>query len=121
MKVLFFIEGMTAGGKERRLTELMKTLKRKSDIQFELVVMTEDIHYKEIFDLGIKIHYLIRNGKKDITIFKKFYKICREYKPDLVHCWDSMTAVYSTPVCKLLGIKFVNGMVIDTPMPQNML
>lgn len=110
---------MTAGGRERRLTELMKGLKLKSNIQFELAVMSEDVHYKEIFDLNIKIHYLIRTQKKDFSIFKKFYKICKEYKPDLVHCWDSMTAVYSAPVCKLLRIKFANGMVVDTPMPQN--
>jgi glycosyltransferase involved in cell wall biosynthesis len=120
MKVLFFIEGMTAGGKERRLTELMKALKLKPDIQFELVVMTKEVHYREIFDLDIKIHYLIRNGKKDMSIFQRFFRICRNYKPDVVHCWDSMTAVYSAPVCKLLNIKFVNGMVVDTPMPQNM-
>src|SRR6476619_2479108 len=120
MKILFFIEGMTAGGKERRLTELMKALKLKPDLQFELVVMTKDIHYKEIFNLYIKIHYLIRKGKKDMSIFQKFYKICRSYKPDVVHCWDSMTAVYSAPICKLLHIKFVNGMVVDTPMPQDM-
>ena len=120
MKILFFIEGMTAGGKERRLTELMKALKLKPDLQFELVVMTKDIHYKEVFNLDIKIHYLIRKGKKDMSIFQKFYKICRSYKPDVVHCWDSMTAIYSAPICKLLNIKFVNGMVIDTPMPQDM-
>jgi glycosyltransferase involved in cell wall biosynthesis len=120
MKVLFFIEGMTAGGKERRLTELMKALKLKSTIDFELVVMTRDIHYEEIFDLGIKVHYLIRKSKKDMSIFQKFYTICRKYKPDIVHCWDSMTAIYSAPICKLLNIKFVNGMVVDTPMPQNM-
>jgi len=120
MKVLFFIEGMTAGGKERRLTELMKALKLKPDVQFELVVMTKEIHYQEIFNLNIKIHYLIRKGKKDMSIFQKFFKICRSYRPDIVHCWDSMTAVYSAPVCKLLNIKFVNGMVVDTPMPQDM-
>jgi len=120
MRVLFFIEGMTAGGKERRLTELMKALRLRSDIQFELVVMTREIHYQEIFNLNIKIHYLIRKGKKDMSIFQKFYKICRSYKPDIVHCWDSMTAVYSSPICKFLNIKFVNGMVVDTPMPQDM-
>jgi len=98
----------------------MKALKLKPDVQFELVVMTKEIHYQEIFNLNIKIHYLIRKGKKDMSIFQKFFKICRSYRPDIVHCWDSMTAVYSAPVCKLLNIKFVNGMVVDTPMPQDM-
>lgn len=110
---------MTAGGKERRLTELMKALKQKPGIEFELVVMKEEIHYKEVFDLGIRIHYMIRKTKKDVSGFSRFYKICKEFRPDIVHCWDSMTAVYAVPACKLLKIQLVNGMVVDTPAKQN--
>ena len=106
---------MTAGGKERRLTELMKALSLKPDIEFELVLMTHDIHYKEVFELGINIHFFIRKRKKDIFIFRSFYKLCKSFKPDIVHCWDTMTAVYITPVCKLLNLKLVNGMVVDSP------
>jgi hypothetical protein len=72
---------MTAGGKERRLTELMKALKLKPNLQFELVVMTKDIHYKEIFNLDIKIHYLIRKGKKDMSIFRSFIKFAAVINP----------------------------------------
>ena len=32
-----------------------------------------------------------------------------------------MTAIYSVPFCKLLKIKLVNGMVVDTPVRQNIL
>lgn len=110
---------MTAGGKERRLTELMKSLKLNPDIQFELVVMTHDIHYKEVFDLRINIHYFIRRRKKDLSVFRSFFELCKTYKPDIVHCWDTMTAVYITPVCKLLNIKLINGMVVDAPQKQN--
>ena len=119
MRILFFIDGMIAGGKERRLTELMKAFKAKPGIQFELVVMNKNIHYQEIFELGITIHYLIRKTKKDISVFYKFYKICKNYKPDIVHCWDSMTAVYSIPACSLLHIKFVNGMIVNAPQKQH--
>jgi glycosyltransferase involved in cell wall biosynthesis len=120
MKVLFFIDSLGAGGKERRLVELMKQLKSRSDVQFELVLMNSDIHYKEVFDFGIKIHYLIRKTKKDFSVFKRLYALCKDYKPDLLHCWDSMTAVYSVPVCKLLHIKLVNGMITDAPIKQNL-
>jgi len=30
-----------------------------------------------------------------------------------------MTAVYSIPICKLLNIKLLNGMVVDTPVKKN--
>jgi len=119
VKILFFIDRMIAGGKERRLTELMKAFKLNPDIQFELVVLDNEIHYKEVLELSIKVHYLVRKTKKDFSIFRKFYKICKNYKPDMVHCWDSMTAIYAIPACKLLKIKLVNGMVVDTPVNQN--
>lgn len=114
MKILFFIDSLRSGGKERRLTELMKVLVLREDTQFEVVVMSKELHYKEILNLGIKIHYLIRTTKKDISAFSRFYNICKTYKPDIVHCWDSMTAVYSIPACKMLHIKLINGQITDT-------
>lgn len=121
MRILFFIDCLNSGGKERRLTELMKALIEKPDIEFELVVMSNEIYYQEILDMRINIHYLIRKTKKDFSVLHKFYEICKRYNPDIVHCWDSMTAVYSVPVCKLLNIKLVNGLVIDTPTTTNIL
>jgi len=119
MKILFFIDCLTSGGKERRLTELMKALSLIPEIKFELAVMSDDIHYEEIFDLNIPIHYLIRKTKKDISIFIKLFKLCRKIRPDIIHCWDSMTAVYSIPTCKILNITLFNGLVFDSPQKQN--
>ncbi len=121
MKILFFIDSLEAGGKERRLVELIKGLSSTNDIKFQVVVMNRQIDYNEIFSLGINIFYLERSTKKDISIFQKFYKICKEFNPDIVHCWDSMTAFYSIPACKLLKIKLINGMIVDYPLKRNIL
>jgi len=120
MKILFFTCGLGAGGKERRLMELMKELKKYQEIEFELVLMSTDIHYKEVFDLDVKIQYLVRRTKKDMRVFYKFYKLCKTFNPDIVHCWDSMTAVYSALTCKLLGIKLINGMITDAQIPGSL-
>ena len=119
LKILFFIDSLRAGGKERRFTELLKVLKFSSDIEFEIVIMNEEVHYEEIFNLNSKIHYLIRKRKKDLSVFRKFYRICNNYEADIVHCWDSMTAVIAVPACKLLNIRLINGMVIDAPVKTN--
>lgn len=119
MKILFFIDGLGAGGKERRLNELLKKLLLVPDIHFELVLMSREIHYKNILESNIPIHFLIRSSKKDLSVFRKFYKICKNYRPDIIHCWNSMAAIYSVPAAKLLGIKLINGMVVDTPVKQN--
>lgn len=120
MKILYFIDSFPAGGKERRLVELMKGLKTKRpDIEFGLVIMSNDVHYKEVYDLNIPIHFVIRKTPKDISVFSQFYRLCKDFKSDIVHCWDSMTAVYLVPVTKWLSIKLVNGMVVDTPATKN--
>jgi glycosyltransferase involved in cell wall biosynthesis len=111
---------LTSGGKERRLTELMKRLSTVKGITFELAVMRKEIHYKEVFDLNITINYILRNRKRDIHVFLKLYDLCKRNKPDIVHCWDGMTAVYIAPICKLLKIKLVNGMIMDTPVHFNL-
>lgn len=119
IKILFFIDSLRAGGKERRFSELLKRLKFNTNIDFEIVVMSRDIHYKDILNLNYPIHYLIRKTKKDLNIFRKFLKICNKYKPDIVHTWDNMTSVIAVPACKILKIRIVNGMVVDSPTIRN--
>lgn len=114
MRILFFTDSLCAGGKERRLTELLKALRSMPDMESELVLMNRNIHYKEVLELGINVTYIIRKVKKDPVALFKFYKYCKDHKPNIVHCWDSMTAIYSVPVCKLLNIKFINGMVVNS-------
>lgn len=121
MKILFFIDSLGSGGKERRLVELMKALINQRDIEFNLVVMSQNIHYEEVYELGIPIHYLLRKRKKDLTVFNQLYRLCKSFQPDIMHCWESMTAIYSVPVCKLLSIPLINGMVIDTPHKNKLL
>lgn len=119
LKVLFVIDTLGSGGKERRLTELLKALSCRNDIDFQLVVMSNDIHFTEIYDLGIKIHRIIRKTTRDLSVFRKFYRLIREFNPDAVHCWESMTAVYLAPVCFLLKCRLINGMVTNVPVRQN--
>jgi len=118
MKILFFINGIYLGGKERRLVQLMKELKLKNEFQFELVVMNSEINYPEIFDLNIPIHYLIRKTKNDISVFWRFFRIAKIFNPDIIHCWDTMTATYSIPSCLFLNANMINGMVVDSPIKK---
>jgi hypothetical protein len=109
MRILFFIDNLLPGGKERRFVELVKGLKAFPSIEFEMVVMNQNIHYREAYQLGNKIHFLERKIKKDLSVFKKFYKICKDYRPDMVHTWDDMTTIIAIPACKILDIRLING------------
>lgn len=111
MLIVQFINSLRSGGAERQLLELLKGLSEVKDIDCELIIMSKDIHYSYLDDLNIKIHFLIRESKKDPWIFPRLYRLCKKIKPDVLHSWESMCSVYAMPVVKLLGIKFVNGFI----------
>jgi len=110
-----FLDSLRSGGKERRLVELLKNLRQMPRFECSVASMSTEVHYKDIFELQIPVHYLIRKVKKDPRILLQLYRLCREFRPDIVHTWDSMTAMYALPVCKLMGIRMVNGMITDAP------
>jgi glycosyltransferase involved in cell wall biosynthesis len=117
MKILFFIEGLLSGGKERRLVELIKGLKQYPNIEMELVLTKKEIVYDEIFDTGIKIHYAVRKGiKKDPRLFYKFYQIVKRSNPDIIHVWGNMVAVYAIPAKLLLRLPMINNQITDAPL-----
>jgi len=44
LRLLYIIDSLESGGKERRLAELMKALSTREDIKFELVLMSKKVH-----------------------------------------------------------------------------
>lgn len=115
MKILLLIDSLVSGGRERRLIELIKGLGEYSYIQLTLVVFSDKIHYQEIFDLGIPVKILKRVPKRNPMVFFRLFKICKEWKPDLIHSWGTMSAIFAIPASILLKIKLVNGNITDAP------
>ncbi len=114
MKILFFIESLRAGGKERRIVELLKGLSKLPDLSLELVLTRRDIHYEEVHSLGIPIHFVERRLiKKDPLVFFKFYNVAKKIRPDIIHVWGNMVAVYAVPTALRLGIPLINNQITD--------
>ena len=107
MRILFFIGSLGAGGTEKRLITLLKGLESVRHIRSELVVTSKNIHYNEVEDLNINIHFLLRKIKKDPTIYLKLFKVCKEFQPDIIHTWCPMSSVYAMPISNILGIKLI--------------
>ena len=122
MRILFFTENLRAGGKERRIIELLKNLKSSGDVQIELVLTKNIIHYEEIYELDIPIHLIERKfTKKDPRLFFKFFKIAKAFKPDIIHVWGHMVAVYAVPTKILLGIPLINNEIVDSTQNTKLL
>lgn len=120
MKLLYIIESLRSGGKERRFVSLLEQLTKNYEIEIEVIILSENIHYNNIFDLDLKIHFLKRDFRKDLGIFNKFIKILNKLKPDIVHCWDNIAAFHFGPICKFKRIPFINSMISSAP-PINIL
>ena len=114
-KILFFIDGLVSGGKERRFLELLHYLNKTTNFH-QIIVLTEDkVHYKDAYDLGIPIIILKRCWfKKDPFIFFRFYKIAKEFNPDIIHAWGIMTTFYSIPAKLILKRPLVSNLVADS-------
>lgn len=119
MKILFIIDSLRMGGKERRLIELLKGLATKKEIKSQLVVLSDDVFYTYFEKLNITTHYLLRKGSLDFSILKKLFEICKLFQPDIIHSWESMCSVYAVPIAKMSGVKFVNGMITNAPFNVN--
>lgn len=118
MKILFFIESLHSGGKERRLVELIKALLIDSSIEIILVLTKKNIHYKDILLTKTKIYYTIRRKglKKDPKIFYQFFKIVKIFRPDVIHVWGNLVAFYAIPTKILLKIPLINNQITDVPI-----
>ena len=114
MKILFFIDNLGYGGKERRLLELLKGLSNNSNFELHLVLVKNEVVYKEIYQTKVNIHLAVReNLKKDPRVFIKFYKIVKLIKPDLIHVWGNLEAIYALPAKLLLNIPMINSQIAN--------
>ncbi len=117
IKILLFTESLRSGGKERRIVELIKGLSGKPDIQMELVLTRRDIHYKDIFSTKIKIHYLTRENIKQKSLgFLRFYKIAKKFKPNIIHVWGYIPAIYAIPTKLFLKTIMINNEIANAPV-----
>lgn len=117
MKILFYINDLRSGGKERRLVELIKGLSSFPEIKMGIVLTRDIIHYQDIFSENIQIYYTFRKSmKKDPRVFYQFYKIAKKYKPDIIHVWGNLVATYAIPAKVFLKIPMINNQITGAPL-----
>lgn len=115
LRILFFVESLRSGGKERRIVELIKGLRANPMYDIGIVLTRHEIHYEEIHRLGIPVFYCVRRFfKKDPIVFFSFLSVARKFQPDIIHVWGNMVALYSLPAKIILGVPLVNSQITDT-------
>src|ERR1700743_2646058 len=101
MKILFLIDAVTAGGKERRMIELFKGLISAGGYEITLITFTAGIQYPYLLQMPVKLIEMPRSTKKDVSIFSKLYKQVKSISPDIIHSWGGMSSIYLLPTLLL--------------------
>ena len=95
---------------------MVRYLNQHTDFEMLLVLTEDEIHYRYVYDLDIQIRIIKRKGiRKDPRLFIKFFRLCNEFKPDIIHTWGSMLAIYAIPVTLAKKIPHINGHIADAP------
>ncbi len=114
IKVIFIIDSLVRGGKERRLIELIKAFNDLGYIEVMVVLLKDVLQYQEIYNLSkVDVKILKRKIKKDPEFVLEIIKLCKLFKPDIIHSWGSMPSIYAIPAISLLNIIFINGMITN--------
>ena len=104
--------GLEPGGKERQLIELVKNLDKEN---FILGIITFNIHHHYTEQAKESTSYFRELRKRPTRLEPLFtiWNCFREFKPDIVHTWDTISSIYSFLPCKTLGIPLIDGSVRD--------
>ena len=120
IKILFFLGSLRAGGKERRMLELLDYLKKNTHIELMVVVTEDTVDFPYFFEMGVGYKVIKKSWEKgDITVFYKLYKICQEFKPHLIHSWGPVQSFYAFPTAFLRKIPLINSQITSAPPAEN--
>jgi glycosyltransferase involved in cell wall biosynthesis len=115
MRILFFAESLIAGGQERRMLELIRYLLEKNDYTIALVITEEEIFYTFAKELDLRLEIIKRKVfRYDPLLFIRFFRFCRDFKPDIIHAWGKMPTFYSLPVRILLRIPLLSNLIANS-------
>jgi glycosyltransferase involved in cell wall biosynthesis len=113
-KILFFIGGLVAGGKERRFMELLTYLKKSGEYEMMIVTTSKNIDFPEFEALEIPLESINKNhifGKAAFPYI--FYRITARFKPDIVHTWGRMQTLYVIPTRIIKKIPLINAQITN--------
>ncbi len=112
MKILFVIDGLRPGGKERQLIEIIKNMDRDRFV-FGIVTFNKDQHYTKLAKKYTSYFKELKKRPLRIEPLFSMWKCFKEFKPDIVHTWDSLSSLYSYLPSRFHKLKLIDGSIRD--------
>ncbi len=111
LRILYLVDSMRVGGKERQICELLKCLKAVSLESFVVTMGTEQFYIPEVKRLGVPLTYLLRYVRWDPTVFPRLLRILMRIRPHIIYTNSEMAMAYAWPLARLLRIRVVNATI----------
>lgn len=113
INILYVIDGLFPGGKERQFVELLKGLD-KDKFKIGIVTFNENLFYTEqaklLSEYFVELDKVTNRFKPFFTIWACF----KAFKPDIVHTWDYLSSLFVFLPAKFYSAKFINGSIRDS-------
>jgi len=107
LRVTFIIGGLGAGGKERQLLYLIKSL--PTYFKITIIVLSSEIFYKEIYELPIDLTIVEKTNKYRLTTICLLYRQLRKARTQIVHSWDDIGTILIIPYILLNKISLITS------------
>ncbi len=111
MKVLYVIDSLRPGGKERQAVALLCGLVAHGHQPQVITMGTDRFFAPDLERVGIPIHTVLRRSKRDLQPCFTVNKIIRDCRPDVVHSTCRMTTFFSLLGCRKNRVPLVNGSI----------
>ena len=112
MKILYIIDGLKGGGKERQLVEIIKNIDAK-EFNIGIVTFNDNQHYTEEIKNKVTYFRYLKKRPTRLEPLISIWKCFEEFKPDIIHTWDSISGFYSFLPGKFYNTKHINGSIRD--------
>lgn len=119
LRVLHLTGGLAPGGKERQLIEIARNIDQNK-YTIGIVTFNTNNHYSgQARELSSYYRELVKRPTRLeplITIWKCF----REFKPDIIHTWDSLSSFYVWLPSLLYKIPVIDGSIRDAGVDKGL-
>lgn len=112
MNIIFVANYFKAGGKERRMGELIRSLKQTGNYKI-YVILYEDVFDYKYLEEYIDGKYIIERNCSRYKTFKELYNYIKKIKPEIIHVWTIRACYYLNFIRLFLKFKYILGTVAD--------
>ena len=116
-RVLLLAATLAAGGLERQLTLLATHLPPG----WRPAVWTAEggPFLAVLREAGVPVIVDRRSGRRDVRPLLRLAAGIARWRPDVVHAWHWLPAAAAAPVCRLLGVPYIDGTIrLGRPNPE---